>query len=54
MKSKAGFYIRNAIPALVVMAIVFMLPIGAVFLKAFSGGNLVGRILTDQIGRAHV
>ena len=47
MKSKAGFYIRNAIPALVVMAIVFMLPIGAVFLKAFSGGNRVGRILTD-------
>ena len=47
MKRKAGFYIRSAIPALAVMATVFMLPTGAVFLKAFSGGNRMGPVLSD-------
>ena len=43
MAGIGGFYGRKALPALIVTAVVFILPMGAVFLKAFtSSGEPLG------------
>ncbi len=47
MKERDGFYIRHSIPALAVTLVVFLLPIGSVFLKAFSNGREIVSTFTD-------
>ncbi|MDT3389950.1 MAG: iron ABC transporter permease [bacterium] len=39
MTGRDGFYRRKALPALIVTAVVFILPMGAVFLKAFTSSG---------------
>ena len=43
-----GFYLRKALPALVLTALVFLLPVGAVFLRAFSDGQELVSTFTDS------
>lgn len=42
------YYLKNAVPALLIMAAVFLLPVGTVFLKAFSVTGEIGRTFTDR------
>ncbi|MBO6000554.1 MAG: iron ABC transporter permease, partial [Spirochaetales bacterium] len=42
------YYLKNAVPALIIMAVVFLLPVGTVFLKAFSVPGEIGRTFTDS------
>ena len=48
MRGRDSFYLKQAIPALAVTAIVFILPIGAVFLKAFSSGSEIVSTFSDS------
>lgn len=48
MRGRDSFYLKQAIPALAVTAIVFILPIGAVFLKAFSNGSEIVSTFSDR------
>lgn len=47
MKGHDGFYRRMALPALIVTAVVFVMPVGAVLLRAFSSGGVIGEVITD-------
>ena len=47
MTGHGGFYRRKAIPALIVTAVVFILPIGAVFIKAFTSPGEPFRTFAD-------
>lgn len=46
--SSNRYYLKNAVPALIIMAVVFLLPVGTVFLKAFSVSGEIGRTFTDR------
>ncbi|MBO7348798.1 MAG: iron ABC transporter permease, partial [Spirochaetales bacterium] len=46
--SNNRYYLKNAVPALIIMAAVFLLPVGTVFLKAFSVPGEIGRTFTDR------
>ena len=48
MRGRDSFYLKQAIPALAVTAVVFILPIGAVFLKAFSNGSEIVSTFSDS------
>lgn len=39
MTSRENFYVRRALPALLIMTLVFMLPLGAVFIRAFFSSD---------------
>ena len=47
MKGHDGFYKRMAVPALIVTAVVFILPVGAVLLRAFSSEGGLWSVITD-------
>jgi len=47
MTGHDGFYRRKALPALIVTAVVFILPMGAVFLKAFTSSGEPLRTFAD-------
>ena len=47
MKMHDGYYIRKAIPALVATAVVFILPVGAVFLRSLTDISELARTITD-------
>ena len=47
MTGRDGFYRRKALPALIVTAVVFILPMGAVFLKAFTSSGEPLKTFTD-------
>lgn len=49
MTSRENFYLRKALPALLIMTLVFMLPLGAVFIRAFfSSGYSFLSMLKDR------
>lgn len=49
MNRRGGdFYLRQALPALILTTIVFFLPIGAVFLRAFSDGAEILKTFSDR------
>ena len=43
-----GFYKRMALPALIITTVVFILPVGAVFLRSFSSGSNFIQTFTDK------
>ena len=47
MNGHDGFYRRMALPALIVTAVVFILPVGAVLLRAFSSEGGLIAVITD-------
>ena len=47
MKMHDGYYLRKAIPALVATAVVFILPVGAVFLRSLTDISELARTITD-------
>ena len=47
MKMHDGYYFRKAIPALVATAVVFILPVGAVFLRSLTDISELARTITD-------
>jgi len=47
MERHDGFYRRMAVPALIVTAVVFILPVGAVLLRAFSSEGGLMAVITD-------
>ncbi len=47
MKRTDGYYLKMAIPALVVTAVMFILPVGAVFLRSLTDPSALSRTFTD-------
>ena len=47
MNRHDGFYKRMALPALIITTVVFILPVGAVFLRSFSSGSTFFQTFTD-------
>lgn len=47
MKRRDSFYLRQALPALIVTVAVFIMPIGAVFIRTFTHGGELAKIFTD-------
>ena len=47
MNRHDGFYKRMALPALIITTVVFILPVGAVFLRSFSSGSSFFQTFTD-------
>ena len=48
MKRHDGYYRRMALPALIITTVVFIMPVGAVLLRAFSSGSGLLETFTDS------
>ncbi|MBR6235843.1 MAG: ABC transporter permease subunit, partial [Spirochaetales bacterium] len=48
MKRYDGYYRRMALPALIITTVVFIMPVGAVLLRAFSSGSGLLETFTDS------
>ena len=48
MKRADGYYLKKTIPALAVTALVFLLPVGAVFLRSLTDISQLWRTVTDR------
>ncbi len=48
MKTRDTFYMRRALPAVLVTLVIFLLPIGAVFIRAVTNGEELVRTFTDS------
>ncbi|MBR2281922.1 MAG: iron ABC transporter permease, partial [Spirochaetales bacterium] len=47
MKRSDAYYLRQSLPAVLVTIVIFLLPIGAVFIRAFANGEELARTFTD-------